>query len=470
MDVKGDLIWGNDDEDTVFAEAQRGKLRVIFKFSSNRQHRESIPNKIVNCFHDIETLNPRETFPDMDAMREETWSSIRQVWDHCAKNPDVTAPDTIVEINEDSTGSIQGHLHHETSMYQSYMGSLLPLNKVFPNEKFQMRGCRRVEYNSLERIDYLPGRGTTTLVRMSSTPGSLFVFKGIDFATYLDSPSIFPSRRDVCYHEMRTVRSLPRHANIILPPEILVTVGNTNGDQQDLICGTLYLFLAGGSLNDKILVAKTSGTRLAIADKVQWCFEMCSAVHHTHRVARTYHMDIKPGNFLLSDQNSLMLGDWEQSGAPRYTLAPEANGLWDVEFETSSSTNKGLSDSPERKLIYRKYQGPPRKNLPYGSPRWNVFPTWRDHFPKALEAAEVFSLGRTMWMLLDEISQDEIEHLDVVSVVWTEASNDVPDSCKTIVLRCLHPDPNQRATLEELLEFWSAMRNGIRINCQAPHL
>ena len=470
MDLEGYLIWGDDDEATVFAQAQNGNLRLIFKFSSNQQRRESIPSKIVTCFHDIETSNPKETFPDMNAMREEVWSSIRQVWDQCATDPDVRAPDTIVEIDEDSTGSIQGHLYHETSMYQSYTGSLLPLNEVFSNEEFQMQGHRTVQYNSLEWFHPLPGRGTTTVVRISSTPESLFVFKGIDFGAYLDSPAIFPSRRDMCYHEMRTVRSLPRHANIVSPPEILVTVGNTDDNQQDLLCGTLYPFLKEGSLDDKILAAKSSRTSLAIADKVKWCYEMCSAVYHTHRVAQTYHMDIKPGNFLVNEQNSVMLGDWEQSGAPRYTLAPEADGSWDVEFETSSNTDKESSKSPERKLVYRKYRGPPRKNIPYGSPRWSVFKEWIEDFPEALEAAEVFSLGRTTWMVLAEISQDEIEHLDVAPVTWTEVSNHVPDSCKAMVLRCLDPDPNQRVKLGELLEFWGSVHNRIGINWRTPHL
>lgn len=57
---------------------------------------------------------------------------------------------------------------------------------------------------------------------------------------------------------------------------------------------------------------------------------MSSAILHTHLVARTYHMDIKPANFLVDDEGDLILIDWEQSGAPLYTLAPEASGEYDV--------------------------------------------------------------------------------------------------------------------------------------------
>ena len=43
--------------------------------------------------------------------------------------------------------------------------------------------------------------------------------------------------------------------------------------------------------------------------------QMAAAVEHTHLVAHTYHMDIKPGNFLLDEDSNLVLIDWEQSRA-----------------------------------------------------------------------------------------------------------------------------------------------------------
>jgi thiamine kinase-like enzyme len=49
---------------------------------------------------------------------------------------------------------------------------------------------------------------------------------------------------------------------------------------------------------------------------------MSLAIAHTHRVMRTFHMDIKPGNLIVDDEENLLLIDWEQSGAPATTLAP----------------------------------------------------------------------------------------------------------------------------------------------------
>jgi serine/threonine protein kinase len=69
---------------------------------------------------------------------------------------------------------------------------------------------------------------------------------------------------------------------------------------------------------------------------------MASAIAHTHFTAHKFHMDIKPANFVLDSNQNLILIDWEQSGAPLYTLAPEANGSWDVkEAKVESSSSDG---------------------------------------------------------------------------------------------------------------------------------
>jgi hypothetical protein len=58
---------------------------------------------------------------------------------------------------------------------------------------------------------------------------------------------------------------------------------------------------------------------------------MAAAVAHTHFIAHTSHMDLKPGNFLLDADFDLVLIDWEQSDTPVTTAAPEIGGTWDVE-------------------------------------------------------------------------------------------------------------------------------------------
>lgn len=140
---------------------------------------------------------------------------------------------------------------------------------------------------------------------------------------------------------------------------------------------------------------------------------MAAAVAHTHRVARTYHMDIKPGNFLIDENDNLVLGDWEQTDAPATTLAPEADGTWDVEeaAKNEDSAAPSCDERPRPQLLYTKYSGPPRRNVDdelgdYSWHSWNVFPVWNLAHPLALELAEVFSLGGSMWMLLRQPGMD----------------------------------------------------------------
>ena len=79
-------------------------------------------------------------------------------------------------------------------------------------------------------------------------------------------------------------------------------------------------------------------------------------------------------------------------------------------------------------------------------------------YPRTLEATEVFSLGRTMWMLLEQVTQSEVEDLGKVVVSWSDMVKDIPEDWKGIVSRCLDADPNERIGLLELVEFWAAVQ------------
>jgi len=188
---------------------------------------------------------------------------------------------------------------------------------------------------------------------------------------------------------------------------------------------------------------------------------MAAAIKHTHLVAHSYHMDIKPGNFLIDDDENLILIDWEKSNASPTTLAPEADGTWDVQEERVPSTSTTSAAGPQ--LKYTKYEGPERRNIDqdiggHSWNIWNVFPLWQAENPKALELAEVFSLGRSMWMLLrqpDMDGWDEIEHPTDLVTDWTDADN-APESWRQMVDRCMSTDPNRRPGVALLAEFWEA--------------
>lgn len=178
---------------------------------------------------------------------------------------------------------------------------------------------------------------------------------------------------------------------------------------------------------------------------------MTAAVAHTHLVAHTFHMDIKPGNFIIDDNNNVVLIDWEQSDAPVSTAAPEIDGTWDVE------------QMPDGSLLYKKYTGLERRNMPESTPGhsgwniWNVMPIWIKECPKATELADVFSVGRSMWMLLrqPDIDFDDIESTLDIKEDW-KGCEGIPEKVKQMVDTCLQREPTKRPGLEELLTFWAS--------------
>lgn len=456
MDVGADLIWGDNSESEVFAQAHSDSFCVIFRYSWNPKFPQSLPSRIVTSFHDLPAKDACETFPNRASMREALYLSIRGVWDQCTRHPSVTAADVTVEIYEDAEQQNQWRISHE-SLYNQYVESLLPLRSLFRGGKAKLQAYNTIDYSSLVQIRHLGGRGRTAVVRSSPSSETLYVFKGVDFGAFLESRADFEHQKDVCYHEIRTISSLPPHPNIIPPSNTFVTVRKVEDDRQSFICGALYPFMEHGTLDDQIQNTKATGARLPLIDKAAWCFQMASAIAHAHFTAHTFHMDIKPANFVLSARKNLILIDWEQSGAALYTLAPEADGSWDVKEATTGSLYHGTADSAEPKLVYEKYGGPDRANLAWGRPKWNVFPSWRNLYPRALDAAEVFSLGRTMWMLLQQVAQSEVEERDEVIVSWSDVAKDIPEDWKGVVSRCLDPDPNERISLLELVDFWRAV-------------
>lgn len=456
MDVEGDLIWGDDSESQVFAQAHSLSRCLLFRYSFDSKRPQSLASRIVTCFHDLPVKDASDTFPNRASMRESLYASIREAWNQCMAHPSATTPDVTIEIYEDIERHNQWRISHE-SLYNKYLQFLSPLSHVFRCAEEQLPVYDTVDYSSLIPIRHLGGRGTTALVRSSQSSETLGVFKGVDFGTFLGSQIAFEHMKDTCYREIRTICSLSPHPHIIPPSSTFVTAKSTDEDNRVLVCGALYPYMQHGTIDDQIEDANATGVRLPLFQKADWCFQMASAIAHTHLTAHTFHMDIKTANIVLDARKDLLLIDWEQGGANLYTLAPEADGSWDVQEAIADSSFPGATESANSKLLYKKYSGPERANLAWSRPKWNVFPIWRDSHPRALEAAEVFSLGRTMWMLLEQVTESDMEdHFEVVT--WSDAVPDIPELWKDVVSRCLDPDPNERISLFELVDFWETMK------------
>ncbi|KAK1998834.1 phosphotransferase enzyme family protein [Colletotrichum falcatum] len=346
----------------------------------------------------------------------------------------------------------------EPSPRDHYLRQLTPFDKFVSllGKNGQPARFDTVDMADLTTIRFLPGKTGARIVTKKSPgagagvgPPAKFVFKGVDFERYKKDGADFREHQErTLLHEIRTLHAIPAHPNIMPCPRTLVVV--RDGDGRARICGFLQLAMEKDSLDEQVMRANRAGRRIPPALKAKWCHQMALAIRHTHRVAGTFHMDLKPGNILVDDKDDLRLIDWEQSGFSMFTHPPEV--AFDQEAEEEAGTGTGTETTAaaaERpRILYTPRTGRPRKNQKWGFPDWNVLPEWKATCPRAAELAEVFSLGRTMWMLLEQVEQS------ADPTMWTSMASDIPREWKSMVTRCVERDPNNRPELDEVIEFW----------------
>ncbi|KAF2455120.1 hypothetical protein BDY21DRAFT_416410 [Lineolata rhizophorae] len=432
LGITGEWIWGDNAGTIAFAQAFGKDRTIIFRLSLDRDEPEALPSQLVNCYHVRDVPGPQAPFPNRRSMRAALWSAVASVWPECSKAPDVGEPDANVDIFNYGIWKIC-----RERLFNDYVDLLLPLN----------------ELSIPHPIETLGGRGCTSLVHRASDPVSKLVFKGIDFRTFLDTYESGYAQEEVMIFKRSTelVTNMLRHPNILPPPRTLVTISKSGASTP--------------VPRRKFEESNAAGQRIPLLLKARWCHQMAAALAHTHFAACTYHMDIKPGNFVLDEDLNLVSIDWEQSDAPVTTAAPEIDGTWDAE----EVQGRAADGKPSKSVRYTKYQGPERRNMPENRPGdngwnvWNSFLVWEKKCPKASELAEVFSLGRSMWMLMRQCSRDDFEDIETTEDIvedWT-SSDDIPSHWKDAVKGCLKRDPNRRTGLRDILIFWEVTQNNL---------
>lgn len=164
-----------------------------------------------------------------------------------------------------------------------------------------------IDFRSLTRLEQLDGRGCSTLVHAVSDPKSRFVFKEIDFRTFLYLYETEHIQKEVktYYRSIKLFSNMSPHLNNMAPTHSLVIICKPE-DDRPIVCGTLHAFLSNKNLNRHIEKNNESRERIPLS---LWCYQMAAAIAHIHFVAHIYHMDIKPGNFLLDANLHLVLID-----------------------------------------------------------------------------------------------------------------------------------------------------------------
>lgn len=110
-------------------------------------------------------------------MRAAIWSAVASVRAECNKNPSAQDPDAIIDIYYLKSWGVC----HE-SLFDDYLKLLLPADQLSLQQSLDS-----IDFQKLIRKQQLGGRGCTTLINPKLDHETQFVFKGIDFRTFLNS-------------------------------------------------------------------------------------------------------------------------------------------------------------------------------------------------------------------------------------------------------------------------------------------
>ncbi|KAK5991485.1 hypothetical protein PT974_09768 [Cladobotryum mycophilum] len=430
-----------------------GRSRLIAVISPNPSAVESLEGLIISAFDDSQTGGRNDQREKGRSMIVEAVESAEEKGFFIKED---LRSDSVLYIRT-RDGAIQAEHVHEADSYLVYCSMLQPPNKIVKSEEEEGGDIalknRIVAYGKVIYDNPLASwRMTCTRASVASSPGEKFVYKGVSFYQFLvGGPEHFVHDVEACYREIRMINHIiSPHPNVMPPAKYLVYADSGQGGDgsEHRICGSLYVYCEKGSLADVLNKTTVERIRLPLSLKARWCFQLCSAMAHVHFKAGSYHQDLKPPNIIVDDDQNLLIADWEQSGANPFILAPEAEGEYDVEL--------GDDVNGRTQLVYTRYEGPTRTHHAFCG-TINVFPEWHQSCPRATEIAEVYSLGRTMWILLEQVG---LEHRPGVSdysttmVEWSSWSEDLPASWKHKVEASFARDPNARPLMSKLLDFW----------------
>jgi hypothetical protein len=251
------------------------------------------------------------------------------------------------------------------------------------------------------------------------------------------------------YHELKILLSLPPHPNIISRPRHLVTKKCGFGSKIAII-GFTIMYHPAGTLRDILPFRRIHGT-LRVADQLKWAIQLTSTLIHIRDHGR-YYSDLRLDNILLSENDDLVLVDFEQRGVWCGFAPPEPNYI-DYVFMLASD-----SDIPD--AIRTKYEGLLDRHIPgykallgseYRNSEHGFSIPWSSLSRSELEAAEVFMLGRVLWCIFEGQSCPEVavwQSYRYESDLEFPAYRDTPPEMRKLVCRCT-TSGHSRASYDE---------------------
>lgn len=350
----------------------------------------------------------------------------------------------------------------DKALYEQFVQTLIPIGAFFDRLNRESIIAQPDDFETVEisrlstaGASRLPGLNEAKCVCIDSpseasdksSQSVLYVFKGADFSAWLERkhekrPLDVYKRALYSEHslkeELMVLCTMSPHPNIIPRPPILVSTPTW----PERICGFLQPFRAKQTISEQIGLANKKRLRISLSTKAKWCLGIAEGILHTHRVAKTFHMDMKPANVLIEDDDTVRIIDWQQQGMCRATHPPEATLGFNPKIQKIFDKMR-LDQNGQPIVIFTPQPGTwPEEGLRDAYIRWKV------ENSRGLEAAELFMTARTFWHVLEQREETTDPS------IWSRESMDIPESWRETVEACLVENPAKRPALETVVEFW----------------
>jgi len=452
-----------DERDSVVALLQHrsSERQLVARLFLDRRSDKGISSQLLDYFDKL-SIGPKEgrAFPATETLRRGISSIVSNLWEDLGVDESAASSDSVLNLYEEF-GVVRGNLEFDKEGFRCFISHLQKLSELGQHQAKEPQETNQTnevaQFSVIFESPLASRRSPCLISQLPHLPQQQFVFKGITFADYLAfDADVFRCRKDAIYREIQLLCNvMPHHPNVMPRPTWFVILPDPENLESPKVLGVLYPYYKNSTMSSVIERSVEEGSRISLHRKAKWCFQLADALYHVHYRGHTWHQDMKPANILLDDEDNVVIIDWEQGigGTNTFVSPVETDGSFDLEV---ISRDGGEGDSLPM-LHYIPYTGPVRINNVIGTPHWDVFRHWHSISRLAVEVAEIFSLGFTIFILLEEVSRGDkpdVEDYTEARREWTECSTDIPQRWKENVNACIKDDPNERPTLLEQREFW----------------
>jgi hypothetical protein len=145
---------------------------------------------------------------------------------------------------------------------------------------------------------------------------------------------------------------------------------------------------------------------LKISDQVKWALQTTQALNHIQTKGPGWYCDLRLDNVLLSENDDVVLIDFEQRGVMPTFAAPEIRYLDYVLSLVKESSLDGEVKEKYR-MLYEQHIGPIGERRI--TDEYHGSAPWLCQIKSKREALQVYMLGRLLWCIFEGVSAPQVE-------------------------------------------------------------